>query len=191
MDNNDRSKSSGIVLWFTGLSGAGKTTVAEGVLVSLQEKNISAHIIDGDMVRTTCHQHLGFSEVDIKSNNALIADLCVEKRKNYDVVMVPIISPYRQSRREVRMKLHPGFYGIYFSASLDCVRQRDVKGLYAKSANGLIKNLIGVSSTNPYQPPEHQDFVINTEKETIQQSVENLFQFAMTCIRVNHANQVT
>ncbi|SVD96151.1 uncharacterized protein METZ01_LOCUS449005, partial [marine metagenome] len=113
-----------------------------------------------------------------------------EERKKHDVVIVPIISPYRQSRREARKSLIPDFYEIYFSASLDCVKQRDVKGLYAESANGSINNLIGVSSTNPYQPPESPDFIINTEKESIQQSVENLFCFTMICLKVNHAKQM-
>ena len=129
---------------------------------------------------------MGFSESDIKTNNALIANLCLEERKNSDVVIVPIISPYRQSRRDARMKLHPGFYEIYFSASLDYVSQRDVKGLYAKSVAGSINNMIGVSSTNPYQPPESPDFIINTEKENIQQSVENLLRFSMKHLSVNH-----
>ena len=189
MDNNICEQKSGIILWFTGLSGAGKSTVAERLLTRLQESNFSVQIIDGDKVRTTRHRHLGFSESDIKINNVLIANLCAEERKNNDVVIVPIISPYRQSRRDARMKLHQGFYEIYFSASLDYVSQRDVKGLYAKSADGSINNMIGVSSTNPYQPPESPDFIINTEKENIQQSVENLLRFSMKHLSVNHANQ--
>ena len=168
----DNSKPLGIILWFTGLSGAGKTTLAEAVKASLKIINISVCILDGDIVRATNHRNLGFSESDIKSNNSLIVDMCVIERKNYDVVMVPIISPYRQSRKEAFMKLSPGFYVIYFSASLDCVRQRDVKGLYAKSKKGLIKNMIGISPANPYQPPKSPDFVINTEMETFHQSVE-------------------
>ena len=157
-----------------------------------KKKKISACIIDGDWVRETTHRHLGFSESDIKTNNALIANFCLEKRKTSDVVMVPIISPYCQSRKDARMKLQPWFYEIYFSASLDCVIQRDVKGLYAKSSAGSINNMIGVSITNPFQPPKSADFIINTEKESIQQSVEKLFNFSMICLsKVNHTNQTT
>ena len=83
-----------------------------------------------------------------------IANLCAEERKNNDVVNVPIISPYSQSRRDAKKNLQPGFYEIYFSASLDCVIQRDVKGLYAKSSAGSINNMIGMSITNPFQPPK-------------------------------------
>ena len=88
------------------------------------------------------------------------------------------------------MKLHPGFYEIYFSASLDYVSQRDVKGLYAKAAAGSINNMIGVSSTNPYQPPESPDIIINTEKEKIHLSVEKLFRFTMMHLTMNHTNQL-
>ena len=91
MDNNICEQKPGIILWFTGLSGAGKSTVAERLLTRLQESNFSVQIIDGDKVRTTRHRHLGFSESDIKINNELIANLCAEKRKNNDVVIVPII----------------------------------------------------------------------------------------------------
>ena len=189
MGNNIFEQKHGIILWFTGLSGSGKTTVAERVSTRIQEKDISVQIIDGDKVRRGRHQHLGFSEKDIKTNNSLIANLCNEERKNRDLVIVPIISPYRQSRKDARMKLHPGFYEIYFSASLDYVSQIDVKGLYAKSAAGSINNMIGVSTKNPYQPPESPDFIINTEKENIQQSVENLFRFSIKHLSVNHANQ--
>ena len=116
MGNNIFEQKPGIILWFTGLSGSGKTTVAERVSTRIQEKDISVQIIDGDQVRTTRHRHLGFSERDIKTNNELIVNLCVEERKIFDVVIVPIISPYSQSRREARIKLQPRFYEIYFSA---------------------------------------------------------------------------
>ncbi len=186
MDNDICEQQLGVILWFTGLSGSGKSTIAERISACLQESNISVQIIDGDQVRTTRHRYLGFSERDIKTNNELIVNLCVEERKNFDVVMVPIISPYSQSRREARIKLQPRFYEIYFSANIDCVRQRDVKGLYAKSDSGTINNMIGVSSANPYQPPESPDLIIDTENESIQQSVEKLLRFSMKHHTVSH-----
>jgi len=178
--NNSALISSGIILWFTGLSGSGKTTVAEGTLRMFQERGIRSRILDGDEIRSSKHRHLGFSEKDIKTNNKLIASLCAEERKRYDVVMVPIISPYGVSRSYARSKLSPGFHEIYFSVSVEWVRKRDVKGLYAKAACGEVKNMIGVSPTNPYEPPENADLVIYTEKETIQQATESLYCFALT-----------
>jgi len=190
IDNNTSEQKSGLILWFTGLSGSGKTTVAERVSFRFQESNISVQIIDGDQIRATRHKHLGFNENGIKTNNVLIANLCKERRKNSDLVIVPIISPYRESRSGARMKLHPGFYEIYFSASLEYVSRRDVKGLYAKASTGSINNMIGVSSSNPYQPPESPDMIINTEKEKIPQSVEKLFRFTMKHLKMNHSNQL-
>ena len=172
----------GIILWFTGLSGSGKTTVGNEILRMLQKQKISTRMIDGDEIRKTRNKHLGFSEADIKCNNNLIADLCAEQRNRYNVLLVPIISPYRQSRKDAKEKLSEQFYEIYFSASIDCVQQRDVKGLYEKSARKEINNLIGVAPTNPYEPPDNADLIINTEKETIQQSVECLYNFIIDCL---------
>jgi len=188
MDNNIYKKKSGLILWFTGLSGSGKTTIAEKLSTHLEESNISAQIIDGDQIRTTHHRYLGFSERDIKKNNELIVNICVKERKIYDVVIVPIISPYRQSRREARIKLQPRFKEIYLSANIACVRERDVKGLYAKSDSGTIANMIGVSSSNPYQPPESPDLIIDTENENIQQSVEKLYPFTMKSLTIDHTD---
>jgi adenylylsulfate kinase-like enzyme len=116
----------------------------------------------------------------------LIVNICVKERKIYDVVIVPIISPYSQSRREAKIKLQPRFKEIYLSANIACVRGRDVKGLYAKSDSGTINNMIGVSSVNPYQPPESPDLIIDTENESIQQSVEKLLRFSMKHHTVSH-----
>jgi len=167
MDNNICEQKPGIILWFTGLSGAGKSTAAERLLTRLQESNFSVQIIDGDKVRTTRHRHLGFSESDIKINNVLIANLCAEERKNNNVVNVQIISPYSQSRRDAKKNLQQGFYEIYFSANVDYVRQRDVKGLYAQSESGSINNMIRVFIANPYQLPKTPNLVVNSENESI------------------------
>ena len=121
------------------------------------------------------HQNLGFSESDIKSNNSLIVDMCVMERKNYDVVMVPIISPYRQSRKEALMKLSPWFYEIYFSASLDCVRQRDVKGLYAKARAGVLKGFTGID--DPFEEPQSSELNIDTTDISPEQAVQEVMLY--------------
>ena len=130
------------IFWFTGLSGAGKTTVADGVKSKLEAQGYKVFVLDGDQVRQKYTLPLGFSPEEIRLNNSLIARACKEQRNAYDVILVPIISPYRESRQKARELLEAGFYEIYFSASLECVVRRDVKGLYRKAKDGQIENLI-------------------------------------------------
>jgi adenylyl-sulfate kinase len=167
------------VFWFTGLSGAGKTTVANGVAVALRARGLVVTILDGDKLRSERHRHLSFSEADIKENNERIAALCEEYRKLSDVILVPIISPYRRSREQARNRLAPHFYEIYFGTPLAIVAARDVKGLYARAFAGEIKNLIGVSPTNPYETPEHFDLLIDISIETEENSIRRLTNFVI------------
>ena len=149
------------IFWFTGLSGSGKTTVATAIKSLLESHDYSILILDGDEVREQLHVHLGFTEQDIKKNNSLIADLCRTYRNDYDVIIVPIISPYNISRKQVRVLLGDGFFEIYFSADLGTVMKRDVKGFYAKAKRNQISTLIGYSPYNIYEPPQNPDFVVN------------------------------
>ena len=119
-----------LTFWFTGLSGSGKTTIASAVKPLLENDGYLVMMIDGDEIRKRSHRHLGFTEIDIKQNNALILELCQFHQDKYDVILVPIISPYSSSRRMARELLVKAFQEIYFSADLETVRARDVKGLY-------------------------------------------------------------
>src|SRR3989338_3709022 len=110
-----------LVFWFTGLSGSGKSTVADGVKPLLEKAGYKTIVLDGDEVRRRHATSLGFSEEDIKKNNSLIVGLCEETRQKYDVILVPIISPYAASRQEAKKRLGDGFYEIYFNADLHCV----------------------------------------------------------------------
>ena len=167
----------GNVFWFTGLSGAGKTTLAEAVRDQLNAEGIRTAILDGDDVRNRLHKHLGFSEAEIKENNALIAGLCEEERQKVDVVLVPIISPYRESRQKARERLSPGFYEIYIKADIPVLEKRDTKGLYTKAKNGEMDNLIGYNKGAPYEPPEAPDLEIDTGKSSSKSSCEKLHSF--------------
>ena len=168
------SNECGVVLWFTGLSGVGKTTVANSVKEALVRRNLSVLILDGDQVRANRHSKLGYSAAEIKENNNLIVDLCVEKRRKYDVTIIAIISPFRLSREEARKKLSPRFFVIYLFASIEHLRKRDVKGLYAREASGDVKNLIGISPGSPYEIPENPDLVFNTETESMAEVVRSI-----------------
>lgn len=165
------------VFWFTGLSGAGKTTIAEGIRAHLEADGLNVLILDGDDVRERLHRDLGFSEEDIKTNNALIAGLCDDLRGDYDVVLVPVISPFRSSRAAARERLAPGFYEIYVHADIETVRTRDVKGLYELADKNVITNLIGYSDGSPYEPPENPDLTLSTHLMSVETAITTLMQF--------------
>lgn len=166
-----------LVLWFTGLSGAGKTTVADAVCDRLRHEGYSVLVLDGDEVRAKLHVDLGFSRADIIKNNALIANLCVQNEGDYDVIMVPIISPFRESRLAAREKIGARFFDIFLSADLRCVARRDVKGLYEKASKGEITNMIGASGEIVFEPPENADLVLASGEEDADSSIRGLYEF--------------
>jgi adenylyl-sulfate kinase len=170
-------KKDALVFWFTGLSGAGKTTLATAVKTLLESRNYSVLILDGDDVRKHHNVKLGFTEEDIKKNNKLIAELCANKRKNHDVILVPIISPYKVSRRKARNLLGKGFFEIYLSADLETVIRRDVKGLYNKALQNEIDNMIGISKSNAYEPPTKPDLIIDSGCDDVEESTAELYKF--------------
>ncbi len=167
------------IFWFTGLSGAGKSTVARAVERRLVAAGFRVLVLDGDEVRRRLHRDLGFSEEDIRRNNALIAEMCGRLRGDYDVILVPIISPYRSSRAMARRALEPGFYEIYLNASIEVVRRRDVKGLYSLADRNRITNLIGYSPGSVYEPPIAPDLVLNTGTETENVSIDTFHRFVL------------
>ena len=167
----------GLVFWLTGLSGAGKSTIAEGVRTALKSQGLRVETLDGDDVRKRLHTDLGFTPSDNDRNNLLIADMCVRDRQDCDVILVPVISPFAASRRKVRNKIGDGFYEVFVSTALDVAQARDPKGLYAQAARGEIENFIGVSLDVPYEPPSNADLTIDTSRTSPKESVSLLFDF--------------
>ena len=165
------------VLWFTGLSGSGKTTIALDLKEHLEKISKKVLLLDGDSIRSTMNKKLGFSEDDIESNNLKIANLVVENQNEFDIIIVPIISPYKRHREKVRELISANFYEIYINSSLDKCIERDVKGLYKKALKGEISNMIGLSSANPYEPPKNPDLIINTEKLNLEDSNKIIMDF--------------
>lgn len=166
-----------VVAWFTGLSGAGKSTLAQKLACHLQSNGFTTLTLDGDQIRNQYHVHLSFSKEDIIENNRLIAELCRNNSLKYDVIIVPIISPYAVSRSSARDIIGHSFYEIYIHASKEELVRRDTKGFYKKNLAGQMDSLIGFSETNPYEAPQNPDFSINTEQETPDQSAERLCNF--------------
>jgi len=168
-----------LIFWFTGLSGSGKSSVANGSRPFLEDEGYSVLILDGDDIRRRLHTCLGFSEADVKKNNILIAELCQRHRDDYDVILVPIISPYAISRSTARSLLGEKFHEIYFSCGLETVIKRDVKGLYSKAERNKIHDLIGYSPGSVYEVPQNPDFVVNSQQDSVEKSVRDFYKFVI------------
>ena len=166
------------VIWFTGMSGSGKTTLTNAVTNKLQEDGFNILILDGDAVRDTYKIKLGFSEEDIEKNNLKISQYCIQERENYDCIIVPIISPFDNVRKNIRNLLGKNFYLIYLSSAIKSLRLRDPKGLYQKADLGEINNLIGYSELLKYDEPLDYDFMLDTSNSDDKlKSINLLYKF--------------
>ncbi len=165
------------IVWLTGLSGAGKSTIAKNVEKRLFQKNINVFSLDGDNLRIGLNKNLDFSPEDRTENIRRTAEVANLFTKAGFIVLVSLISPYRSERKKARDIRPEIFREIYIEASLEVCSKRDVKGLYAKAMKGEIKNFTGVSS--PYEPPEMPNLVINTSKYSIEESVKKLETFIL------------
>lgn len=169
----------GLIFWFSGLSGVGKTTIANLVRKYFKTRGFKVSVIDGDDVRSRLHRHLGFSETEIKENNKLISGLCESEREQADIVLVPIISPFAESRASARQQLSPGFFEIHLFAEISVLENRDTKGFYMKARNGEMENLIGYSPSAPYEPPEAPDLFIDTGIVSVNEALDELTNFIL------------
>ena len=158
----------GVTVWFTGLSGAGKSTIAERLLAALRERGIKCELLDGDVVRTNLSKGLGFSKEDRDTNIRRIGFVSKLLTRNGVVSIVSAISPYREVRDEVRREIG-SFIEVHVHASLAELVRRDVKGLYEKALKGEIPDFTGVS--DPYEAPPSPEVLVNTEEETIEESL--------------------
>ena len=162
----------GFTLWFTGLSGAGKTTLARQVLVRLKKDGYKVELLDGDIIRTNLSKGLGFSKEDRDTNIRRIGFVCDLLTRNDAIAVASAISPYRAIRDELRAKIGD-FVEVFVSVPIEVAIERDVKGLYAKALSGEIKNFTGIS--DPYEEPLTSEIVCETDKETEEESVAKIF----------------
>src|SRR5437667_3995587 len=155
---------SGFVLWFTGLSGAGKTTIANNVEPELERRGFVVDHLDGDVVRTHLSKGLGFSKEDRDTNIERIGWVASRLTRAGAVVLVSAISPYEETRRQARalVEEHGTFVEVYVATSVEECARRDVKGLYEKAFKGEIKGFTGVD--DPYEEPATPELVIETEE---------------------------
>jgi len=162
----------GFTIWFTGLSGAGKSTIATLVAQELRDRGHNVEVLDGDVVRTQLSKGLGFSKEDRDTNIRRIGWVCQVLTRNDVVSIVAAISPYRAIRDEVREQIGR-FVEVYMDCSIETLAERDVKGLYRRALNGEIANFTGVS--DPYEPPCHPEVTCYSDgRETPEQSAANV-----------------
>lgn len=161
--------SRGACLWFTGLSGSGKTTTAEALVPLLEERERRVTVLDGDVVRTLLSRGLGFSREDRDENVRRVGFVAAEIVRHGGLVVCSLVSPYRSTRDEVRAMVDaaggPGaFAEVFVDTPLDVVIERDVKGLYAASGRGEVAHMTGVA--DPYEPPLQPDIRLSTVGRT-------------------------
>ncbi len=164
------------ILWFTGLSGSGKSTLAHAVEEKLYTIGIHTYVLDGDNIRTGLNKDLGFSEKDRQENIRRIGEVAKLFVDAGLIVLTAFISPYRKDRNFVRNLVEDGeFIEIYVKCPLEVCEQRDVKGLYKKAREGIIKNFTGID--DPYEEPENPEITVETHIETVEESVSKIVNY--------------
>ncbi|MDL5056287.1 adenylyl-sulfate kinase [Geitlerinema calcuttense] len=163
--------SSGVTLWFTGLSGAGKTTLSQAVAEVLRRNGYRIEVLDGDIVRKNLSKGLGFSKSDRDENIRRIGFVAHLLSRNGVIVLVSAISPYQNIRDEVRDRIG-NFVEIYVNAPLDVCEARDVKGLYKRARAGEIQGFTGID--DPYEVPVNPEIECRTDRETVTESVAKI-----------------
>jgi adenylylsulfate kinase len=167
--------STGLCFWLTGLSGSGKSTVARLAAGRLRDRGHRVEVLDGDDVRQNLCAGLGFSPEDRRENVRRIAWVADILSRNDVITFTAAVSPYRSMREEARARMGNRFVEVYVRASVDECERRDVKGLYQRARAGEIQGFTGVS--DPYEEPPSPELLIDTETETVEQSVEKLIGF--------------
>jgi adenylylsulfate kinase len=163
----------GFTLWFTGLSGSGKTTISELVEHELRNRERPVEVLDGDIVRTNLSKGLSFSREDRNINVLRIGFVANLLTRNGVGVVVSAISPYKEARDQVRRRI-VDFVEVFVDAPLEVCAERDVKGLYKKAFSGEIQGFTGVS--DPYEPPNAPDLVLKTEEESPEESARKVIE---------------
>jgi len=169
--NNNKMEQKGFTLWFTGLSGAGKTTIAQRVEQTLRERGFKVELLDGDVVRTNLSKGLGFSKEDRDTNIKRIGFVCKLLTRNGVIAIASAISPYREVRDYNRQQIGD-FVEVFVKCPLETCIQRDVKGLYQKALAGEIKNYTGVS--DPYEEPLNPEIIVETDRESVEESTAKI-----------------
>lgn len=162
----------GACIWFTGLSGSGKSTTAEALVPLLEARGRTVTLLDGDVVRTHLSSGLGFDREDRDTNVRRVGYVASEVVRHGGLVVAALVSPYREARAEVREMVGDGYVEVYVDTPLEVVEERDVKGWYAKARSGEVKEFTGIS--DPYEEPTDADVIIDTTRLSPEQAAHQL-----------------
>jgi len=163
----------GFVLWFTGLSAAGKTTVGSLVARELESRGLTVDVLDGDVVRTHLSKGLGFSREDRDTNIHRIGYVAAEIARHGGAVVCAAVSPYRAARNRCRTMVGPDrFIEVFVDTPIEVCEQRDIKGLYAKARRGEVKGFTGVD--DPYEAPHNPELVLDTVKQDVEENARRI-----------------
>ncbi len=169
------NKHKSVILWFTGLSGSGKSSLAHYVEEQLYQRGCKTYVLDGDNVRHGLCGDLGFSVDDRMENIRRIGEVAKLMMEAGVIALTAFISPFKAERQKARQLVpHGEFIEIYCSCTLEVCEQRDVKGLYKKARQGEVKNFTGISS--PYEPPERAELVVNTATDSLEHCANQVLQ---------------
>jgi adenylyl-sulfate kinase len=170
-------KHEGFTVWFTGMSGAGKSTLSQGLIARLREAagsdRLKVELLDGDIVRTNLSKGLGFSREDRDTNIRRIGFVSELLSRNGVIAVVAAISPYRDTREEVKRRI-ANFVEVFVDCPLEILVSRDVKGLYARALTGNVGHFTGIS--DPYEPPLDPCVVISSDRESVDEGVEKIWR---------------
>ena len=166
----------GFVVWLTGLSGAGKSTIAAALAAELQARGVAVEVLDGDEVRTNLSRGLGYSKEDRDTNVRRIGYVSRLLARNGVAVVTAVISPYAQVRDEIRnsVESEAHFIEVHVDCSIEELTRRDTKGLYEQAQRGTVTNLSGVS--DPYERPADPDVHVNSEQQTVPESLSAILE---------------
>ena len=172
-ERREKNGHSSFILWFTGLSASGKSSIANAFARKLFEHNKQAFVLDGDNIRHGLNNDLGFDEASRKENIRRIGEVSKLFVESGQIVLTAFISPYREDRAVVRALVEEGeFIEVYVKASVEACEKRDPKGLYKKARNNEIQHFTGISA--PYEEPLNPEVVLDSENNSIEQCVEQL-----------------
>jgi adenylyl-sulfate kinase len=160
------------VLWFTGLSGSGKSTIANALEARLNAMGRLSYLLDGDNVRLGLNSDLGFTEADRKENNRRVAHVAQLLWDANVLTLVSFISPFREERESARKLIGADFIEIFVDAPIVECEKRDPKGLYVKARKGEIAQFTGISS--PYEPPANPELILRTDREAVEHAVDRI-----------------